>query len=78
MMRTPGTPAKLTDKVQIWDGIRYDIVTRKEAMQAVKRGTHQLVEGLSAADLLTRQQLAEAAPAPKRKAYKTRQMKAEA
>ena len=72
----------LRDKVQVWDGESVAVVASAEAKRLAAAGTHQITTGLRAMDLLTKEQLAEAAEAKeqrkaKRKIYKTREMKAD-
>ncbi len=78
-MPTTDLPEDPNDHVQVWDGSKFEIVTRKTAQQLARSRTHQITENLRASDLKTPKEIAAdvaSKPGRKRK-YPTRQMKAD-
>lgn len=53
------------DKVQVWNGVSYAVVTREKAEELAEAGTHQICDNLQAKDLLTAAEIKKRAKAAK-------------
>lgn len=69
----PVSHEHLNENTRVWDGIGFKMIPTKEAKKLESEGHVQITQNLTAAELLTRDQLKEQAKAKKPK--KTRQMK---